>query len=497
MVTKLPIELRRLLTATILGGNPNHPLAGWWILTILRQNTQNIDSPITPDFLLQKFNLAYLEPGEAPIANEVFRKILDRMTAANLLEKSSHKIREQMHNGTKHIKQTLIYRISAVGLEFMNGMQKAANAQSLATANVNRIDEYVKLINEIFAQANSAETSKLFNHFENMIDASQDVLKGMHKLDTDLSDLADNISFNHGSEDAELLQKLLKERAIPAFSKMIKTSNKVQAMVLDDKYADQIARSKQGTDSLDLNRMLGDQEKLMLDYRATKRTVRSSLQQLNNSLETTANAIDNSVDSVYMLYHTIEQTIDLLVREYEHSQRQKLDLKAMSRQIDQLLAQYQKLTIPQALPKHLADDREDEASENLLDAALLKPVNYLIDNSKRVVATEADNPEIGDDTYQDSGWERGLAEFKTVLKPDASGVATVDHPLEFQSRLARDEVARLYTATAYQSVDSFAPFGRQVTAVKALEGTGQIKLHCRDEQFSVYLPSGFTVKFAN
>lgn len=103
MTDKLSNRLRRLLTATILGGNPNHPLAGWSILTILRHNTQNIDSPLTPDFLLQHFNMAYLEPNEAPLTNEVFKRILDRLVSANLIERSSHKVREQMHNGTRHI----------------------------------------------------------------------------------------------------------------------------------------------------------------------------------------------------------------------------------------------------------------------------------------------------------------------------------------------------------------------------------------------------------
>lgn len=496
MTDKLSNRLRRLLTATILGGNPNHPLAGWSILTILRHNTQNIDSPLTPDFLLQHFNMAYLEPNEAPLTNEVFKRILDRLVSANLIERSSHKVREQMHNGTRHIKQTKVYRIGATGLSFMNGMQKAADAQVLATANVNRIDEYVQLVGEIFRQVNGTETSKLFNRFEEMIDASQDVLRGMHKLDADLSDLADDISFNHGSDKAELLQQLLKQRAIPAFSKMIRTSNLVQAMVLDDKYADQIARSKQGRDSLDLSNLLSDQKKLMLDYHATKRTIQSGLSQLNNSLETTTSAIDNSVDSVYMLYHTIEQTIDLLIREYEHSHQQQLDLRKMVDQLDDLLAHYPTIHFPHALPNHLADDRGDEETDNLLDASLLMPVNYVIDNSTREVATEADNPEIGVDTYENSDCQQGLREFKQVMKPDATGQAMVNDDLEFSSQLARDEVARLYTATAYSKFTSFAPFGRQVTAAWALPNTGRVRLHCRSEKFSVYLPSGFAIKFA-
>lgn len=496
MANKLPKRLRQLLTATILGGNPNHPLAGWSILTILRHNTQNIDSPLTPDFLLQRFNMAYLEPTESPIANDVLKKILERLVSANLIERSSHKIREQMHNGTRHIKQTKVYRISATGLAFMNGMQKAADAQALATANVNRIDEYVQLVDEIFQQINGTETSKLFNRFEEMIDASQDVLRGMHKLDADLSDLADDISFNHGSEKAELLQRLLKQRAIPAFSKMIRTSNLIQKMTLDDKYADRIARSKQGRDSLDLSKLMSDHEKLMLDYQSTKRTVQANLWQLNNSLETTANAIDNSVDSVYMLYHTIEQTIDLLVREYEHSRQQQLDLKKMIVQLNDLLAHYQTIRFPQALPNHLADDREEEPTDNLLDAGLLKPVQYTIDRSKRQIATEADNPEIGVDTYESLDWQEGLQEFKRLMVPDAKGWAMVKHDLEFTSRLARDEVAGLYIATTYSKLTSFAPFGRQIIAAKTL-ATSQVRLHCQGEKFSVYLPSGFAVRFSN
>ncbi len=71
MHTTLQKELRNILNATILGGNMNHPLAGWWVLTILRGNTQNADTPITADFLLQQFNINYLERDEKPIATEV------------------------------------------------------------------------------------------------------------------------------------------------------------------------------------------------------------------------------------------------------------------------------------------------------------------------------------------------------------------------------------------------------------------------------------------
>lgn len=234
----------------------------------------------------------------------------------------------------------------------------------------------------------------------------------------------------------------------------------------------------------------------MLDYHATKRTIQSGLSQLNNSLETTTSAIDNSVDSVYMLYHTIEQTIDLLIREYEHSHQQQLDLRKMVDQLDDLLAHYQTIHFPHALPNHLADDRGDEETDNLLDASLLRPVNYVIDNSTREVATEADNPEIGVDTYENSDWQQGLREFKQVMKPDATGQTVVMDDLEFSSQLARDEVARLYTATAYSKFTSFAPFGRQVTAAWALPNTGRVRLHCRSEKFSAYLPSGFAIKFA-
>lgn len=496
MHTTLQKELRNILNATILGGNMNHPLAGWWILTILRGNTQNADTPITADFLLQQFNINYLDRDEKPIATEVFKKVLERLTAADMIEKSQHKVREQMHNGTRHIKTTYIYRINSVGLSFMNGLQKAADSQSMATANVDRIDEYCQLVNEIYAGDNDAETSRLFNHFGVMIDASQDVLKGMHRLDADLSDLANDISFNHGSENAETLQKLLKERAIPAFIKMINTSSKVQHMVFDPEYSRRIAASKQGKDSIDLDQMLGREDKMAIDFNNTRQVVQASLEQLNNSLESTSNKIDNSVDSVYMLYDTISRTIRLLVREYEHSQQQQLDVKEMVRQLDDLMAHFEDVHFPQALPVHLADDRDEDDPSDLLDAVSLRPVNYLIDNSIRNIATEDENPDVADDTYADSGWNQGLTDFNRVMQTDSAGNAKIDHNLEFDNQLARDEVARLCTALSYDQLNGFAPFGRQVVAVEPIKTSDQIKLHCHGERYSVYLPSGFAVKFA-
>lgn len=496
MIPTLQKELRRILNATILGGNINHPLAGWWILTILRHNTQNADTPITADFLLQHFNINYLERDEKPIANEVFKKILDKLAVAAMVEKSQHKVREQMHNGTRHNKTTSIYRITSVGLSFMNGLQKAADSQSMATANVDRIDEYCQLVDELYFKKSNAETSQLFNRFGEMIDASQDVLKGMHKLDADLSDLANDISFNHGSQNADTLQQLLKQRAIPAFLKMINTASRVQAMVFDKDYSRRIAASKQGKDSMDLDQMLGRQAKIAIDFKNTRQVVQAGLEQLNNSLESTTNQIDNSVDSIYMLYDTIGRTIRLLVREYEYSHQQQLDVKEMARQLDDLMSHYEDVHFPEALPSHLADDRDEDDPNDLLEAVSLRPVDYLIDRSARDVATEADNPAYAEDTYVDSGWNQGLTDFNAVLKPDAAGKAVVNCNLEFVSRLARDEVARLYTALSYDKLNGFAPFGRQVMAITPIKTANPIKLHCRGEQYSVYLPNGFTVRFA-
>ncbi|MEE8825635.1 hypothetical protein LASUN_03800 [Lentilactobacillus sunkii] len=496
MSVELPNNLRKLLSATIIGGNTNHPLSGWWILTILRSNTQNAEEPITAGFLLRQFNINYLAPGENPIASEVFKNILDTLTKANLIEKSQHKVREQMHNGTRHIKSTLIFRINSVGLSFMNGLQKAADSQAMATANVDRIDEYCQLVNEICLKKDDAETSKLFNHFGEMIDASQDVLKGMHKLDADLSDLANDISFNHGSENAEILQNLLQKRAIPAFVKMIDTGRKIQEMTFNESYSQRIAASKQGTDSIDLDQMLGREDKKALDFKNTRAVVQTSLSQLNNSLESTQHAIDNSVDSVYMLYNTISRTIQLLVQEYEHSQKQRLDVKKMARQLDELMSHYDDVRLPKSIPTHLADDRGDEDDFNLLDASTLRPVDYIIDNSSRNIATEDDNPDIADDTYEESGWKQGMRDFGRALQPNQSGYAVVDHNIEFESQLARDEVAKLYTAIAYKKADGFSPFGRRIQRVTALDQTGTIKLHCKGEEFSVYLPHGFSIQFA-
>ena len=51
-----------------------------------------------------------------------------------------------------------------------------------------------------------------------MLDAYDDVMKGIHKLEDDLDEIANDIAFNHGSQAAVHLQQMLRQSdpGIPA-----------------------------------------------------------------------------------------------------------------------------------------------------------------------------------------------------------------------------------------------------------------------------------------
>jgi len=200
------------------------------------------------------------------------------------------------------------------------------------------------------------------------------------------------------------------------------------------------------------------------------------------------------MDSIYLLFETILRAINLLSREFDHINKQTIDIKDLTEKIDQLMKHYQQLLVPEALPQHLAKDRDIEDPTDLLNATTMGPVQYTAVDRQRAVATEDDNPTVAPDTEIERDAEAGLKEFQALVMRDADTVV-VDADLNFQTQIARDEVARLYGATNYDRYSGFSAFGRAVIKAKDLPNTGQIQLHCRNEHFSVYLPSGFSVEF--
>lgn len=89
IAVKISVGLKKLLLASNLGLNANHPLAGWNILTILYHDGTRGGEPITLNFLLQRYNLEYLDTdhSESPISDSVLKKILVTLSEqAQLIE---------------------------------------------------------------------------------------------------------------------------------------------------------------------------------------------------------------------------------------------------------------------------------------------------------------------------------------------------------------------------------------------------------------------------
>lgn len=87
MAIQLNPKLKALLLASQLGLNQHHPLAGWHMLTILYHD--GTGSPMTLNFLLEKYNQSYLDQDETPIADQVLKKILTVLSdQAGLVETS-------------------------------------------------------------------------------------------------------------------------------------------------------------------------------------------------------------------------------------------------------------------------------------------------------------------------------------------------------------------------------------------------------------------------
>jgi len=321
-------------------------------------------------------------------------------------------------------------------------------------------------------------------------------MKGMHKLDEDLDELANNLAFEHGSKAAQHLKEMLNQKAIPAFEQLLKQGPLVRVLTDSDRFSEQVAHSQQGKDDLNAAHAIGDQSEMVLRYQRTKKYVHQRLSQLTLSFDASTSAIDSSLDSLYLLFETIMNANDRLSQEYDAIQSQTVDVQQLTQQIDELMPHYQTLVINSELPRHLAQDRELDDYDDFLEATTMGPVKYAADKHQRLVLTEADNPEVVPaSTDADVDIERALTEFKQLVMRDATHGGSTG-TLEFTSQLARDEVVRLYGATGYDHYDSFAPFGRPIVKVQLLDSGQPVVVHLTGESYQAWLPRGFEIWFA-
>lgn len=498
MAAPLTGPLRNLLLASQLGLSVHHPLAGWFVLTILYHDSRSSSEPITLSYLARTYNNEYLDAAtdEDPIADDVLKKVLDVLVAqAGLVEVNPRKVRARMRSGQYHIRQSYVYHITSSGSEYLKMMQKVIDAESTISANTNRIQEYVALVEKLSVPVRSGADTQLYNDFKNMLDAYDDVMKGIHKLEDDLDELANDIAFNHGSQEAGHLQKMLRDKAIPAYQLMLQQAARIQGLANDPTFPDQIAHSQQGSDDLDAAHAVGQQDVLVVRLQRTKKWAAAQLTRLALSMSPTSSAIDSSLDSIYLVFNTLLGIVHLLSQELEHAKRQAIDIKALSRQLDTLLSHYQQLEIPARVPRHLPVDREVEDASDLLDASTMGPVRYLANAAVKKPASEADNPTVTDDAPSEQAQLAGLREFRQQLMIDDNH-GRVDHDLTLKTVSARDEIVKLFAATYHDDLTGFAPFGRDAQTVQSIPNTPPLQLRVAGEDYAVMLPCDFSFSFA-
>ncbi len=498
MVAKMAPDLKNLLLASNLGRSQSHPLAGWQVLTILYGDHSANDSARTVNFILQQYNDHYLDQDdqERPLSPDVLKNVLKELgERAKLIEVSSRKVRTRMKSGNYHLAQAPVYKITRSGIEYLSMMQRVLDAENTVTANTIRIDEFCQLVQELSQDQLETNDTQLFNLFENMLSAYSDVMKGMHKVDEDLDELVNDLAFDHGGAAAAHLQAMLVDKAIPAFSKLMKQGMAIRQLANLEGFPQKVARSQQGQDSLGIERAIGAEDKLLMQFEGVAAYANRRIQALKLSFTPTSSAIDSSEDSIYLVLQTILTANEQLSAEYEHIQDQTLDLKQLTQEIDQLLQHYQTLTIPKEIPRHLGQDRTLEDASDLLDATTMGPVIYQADTQIRQVATEADNPQVAANDEIVDHSAAGLAEFQELLMIDQLQ-GEVTHDLQLKTVVARDEIVRLYSGTGYQHYESFAIFGRPIAQVEPILPAKPIWLHCATEKYSVQLPSGFRFAFS-
>lgn len=226
---------------------------------ILYHDSTTSGVPSTLDFLARQYNGDCLDTAndEAPISDDVLRKVLAVLIdTAGLVEVSTRKVRRHTQSGKSLIQQTALYKITSSGIEYLRMMQKVVDAESTVTANTLRITEYCTLVKKLASTEINATTTQLYNDFTNMLAAYEDVMKGMHKLDEDLDELANDLAFNHGSQAAGHLQKMLREKAVPAYRQLLHQAAYIKGLNNLADFAERVARSQQGQDNLDAAGML-------------------------------------------------------------------------------------------------------------------------------------------------------------------------------------------------------------------------------------------------
>ncbi|MFC6323854.1 hypothetical protein ACFP1F_08895 [Companilactobacillus baiquanensis] len=496
LMVNLDNDLRDFLIFLRIGNSRDHPLVVWNVLNILYGGHSVTDSPQTLEYIIGRYNSNSIDEklNEPLITNATLKNILERMAdEGGLVEVTSRKVRVRMTSGAYHMRQASIYRITSKGIEFIKTIPKILEAENTVTANVSKIDEYCELIDFLCKPNLMTNDTKLYNSFNNMISAYSDVFKGMHKLSEDLDEISNDLAFNHANEIAENLNKMLKNKAIPAFKKITSRSENIQYLSNQKDFPNKVARSRYGEDNLDAEKNTNNYIKIQERITSSEEYVRKQLKMLSHSFEPTATAMDNNYDSIYIIYNTIINSIRLLGKEYDHLQEQTVDIKELNHQIDELMINYQSISFPKKLPKHLAYDRQVDDPDDLLKASILGPVSYQISSVYKKVATFEDNPVISEENLEMSDLDDALKEFQDlVMKNSTEG--EVNHDLELETIIARDEIMKLYSATGYDNYEDFSPFGRPIKEVRSID-TGPIRLHFKKEKYSVHLPRGFNFKF--
>lgn len=518
MAAQLSQPLKQLLLAMNLGRSTAHPLAGWHMLEILYRDGATAGEPITMSFLVRRYNADHLEEGESAIADQGLRAIMTILVRqAQLVEEVPRKVRERMKSGRFHIVQSSVFRIASSGIEYLKAMQRVIDAENTVVASTQRIGEYCAAVASFAKKADwQTDTMDLFNRFQAMLSAYDDVMNGLRKLDVDLHDITTDLAFDHGGMAADHLQAMLHDQAIPAYKQMLNQSQRIQWLLGQTDFAEAVAFSRQSADNLDVSIAIGDASKLATQRRDTQTFVNRRLAVMAQSFDPSTSAISLSFDSIYLLFQTLWEAVQMLSREFDHVQRQSVDIKALTADIDELMTHYQQLTMPAGLPKHLPMDRlgatelatldDVPAGEratamaeltstvraDMLEAGSMEPVNRTISEANRVQYTLADNPEVAEDGDLAEDDTAAMLEFEQLVMRGADTVV-VDGPLTFTTSKARDAAVMLFAATQYEHPDIFAPFGRLVASANVIPDSDPVMIRLAGSDYGAELPAGYTV----
>ncbi|WP_125707375.1 hypothetical protein [Lacticaseibacillus porcinae] len=515
MSHQLSPQLRDLILSMNLGHSPMHRLGGWNLLEIMSRHGSGFGEPITIRFLVREYNAEYLEPGEAPVSNQILGRLLDVLiNQARLVSENTRKVRLNL-DGKYIVKTSAVYRITSSGIEFLNAMQRVVNAENTVVASTRRIDEFVDLVHLMRTQKQwHSETVAFHDHFVKMLEAFQDVMNGMRKLDADLREIATDLSFNHASEVAHKLQLMLQKQAVPAYRKLQEEARTILKMSRDEALVEALGHSAMAEDNLDAQNAVGDAGQLLVNRRAHMHAIQRQLDTLAQSFDPTPSAIQNSFDSIYLLFETLWAAVKLLTAEFDHVQRQTVDVKALTKTIDELLTRAETLHLPAALPSHLPMDRLNpqelekieqyngeertkkmseyisDVREELTDAGSFPPVQRFVKEAEVRVYTQADNPKVVIDSLQVSDTKAAMNEFvQQVMQNETLGVIAGE--LTFQHASARDLAVTLFSATQYEDADSFAIFGRPLKQVEVLADSQPVRIHLASEAYVAVLPHAY------